>query len=123
MTNFPFFRFPYHNSYYPYYSNYNKTSTPNSNIDKEDNNVISEILEPIQENRNQKKKSSKYNSFGPIRFANPFFENDLNEPIVEILGIQLYLDDIIILGLLFFLYKEDVHDEMLFLALVLLLLT
>ena len=123
MTNFPFFRFPYHNSYYPYYSNYNKTSTPNSNIDKEDNNVISEILEPIQENRNQKKKSSKYNSFGPIRFANPLFENDLNDPIVEILGIQLYLDDIIILGLLFFLYKEDVHDEMLFLTLVLLLLT
>ena len=123
MTNFPFFRFPYHNYYYPYYSNYNKTSTPNSNIDKEDNNVISEILEPMQENRNQKKKSSKYNSFGPIRFANPLFENDLNDPIVEILGIQLYLDDIIILGLLFFLYKEDVHDEMLFLTLVLLLLT
>lgn len=121
MANFPFFRFPYHNYYYPYYSNLNKSTT--SNVDKQDNNTDSEIIEPIKENRHQKNKSSKYNSFGPIRFANPFLENDLNEPIIEILGIQLYLDDIIILGLLFFLYKEDVHDEMLFLTLVLLLLT
>ena len=121
MANLPFFRFPYHNYYYPYYSNYNKSTT--SDVDKQDNNTDSEIIEPIKENRHQKNKSSKYNSFGPIRFANPFFENDLSEPIVEILGIQLYLDDIIILGLLFFLYKEDVHDEMLFLTLVLLLLT
>ena len=121
MANFPFFSFPYHNYYYHHYPNYNSTS--NSNIDKQDSSVYSETLEPIKENRNQKKKSSKYNSFGPIHFANPFFENDLNDPIIEILGIQLYLDDIIILGLLFFLYKEDVHDEMLFLTLVLLLLT
>ena len=121
MANFPFFRFPYPNYYYRYYPNYNKNSDSNKN--KQDNNIVPEILEPIKENRNQKKKSSKYNSFGPIRFTNPFIENDLNEPIVEILGIQLYLDDIIILGLLFFLYKEDVHDEMLFLTLVFLLLT
>ena len=121
MANLPFFRFPYHNYYYPYYSNYNNTNT--SNINKENSNINSEILESTEENRGQNKKSSKYNSFGPIRFANPFFDNNLNEPVVEILGIQLYLDDIIILGLLFFLYKEDVHDEMLFLTLVLLLLT
>lgn len=121
MASFPFFRFPYHNYYYHYYPNYSKTNT--YPIDKQDNNIIPEILGAIEENKNQKKKSSKYNSFGPIRIANPFFENDLNEPIVEILGIQLYLDDIIILGLLFFLYKEEVHDEMLFLALVLLLLS
>ena len=122
MANFPFFRFPYHNYYYnPYYSNYNNTNT--NSTDKDDSNINLEILEPIEESRSQKKKSSKYNSFGPIRFANPFIENDLNEPIVEILGIQLYLDDIIILGLLFFLYKEDVHDEILFFTLVLLLLT
>ena len=121
MASFPFISFPYHNYNNHHYTNYNKTN--DSNIDKQDSNVDSEILEPIEENRNQKKKSSKYNSFGPIRFGNPFFENDLNEPIIEILGIQLYLDDIIILGLLFFLYKEDVHDEMLFLTLVLLLLT
>ena len=68
-------------------------------------------------------RSFKYNSFGPIHFANPFVETNLDEPILEILGIELYLDDLIILGLLFFLYKEEVHDEMLFLSLILLLLT
>ena len=45
------------------------------------------------------------------------------EPIVEILGISLYLDDIIILGLLFFLYQEGVKDYMLYLALIMLLLS
>ena len=41
----------------------------------------------------------------------------------EIFGIRLYFDDILILCLLYFLYKEDVHDEMLFLALILLLIS
>lgn len=70
-----------------------------------------------------KKTSSKYHSLGPIHFNNPFLQENLEEPIIEILGIELYLDDIIILGLLFFLYKEEVQDEMLFLVLILLLLT
>lgn len=122
MASFPFFRFPYHSYYYPYYTNYKKINTYNT--EQENTSGNQETSESINESRNQnKKKSSKYNSFGPIRFANPFFENDLNNPIIEILGIQLYLDDIIILGLLFFLYKEDVHDEMLFFVLILLLLT
>ena len=69
-----------------------------------------------------KEKTSRYNSFGPINFQNPF-DVDSDEPILEILGIKLYLDDIIILSLLFFLYKEGVKDEMLFLTLILLLLS
>lgn len=125
MANFPFFRFPYHNYYYPYYHNYNKPNTSNKN--KHDNIINLEPQENTKENRivnlGIKNKTSKYNSFGPIRFVNPFLENNSNEPILEILGIELYLDDIIILGLLFFLYKEEVQDEMLFLSLILLLLT
>lgn len=69
-----------------------------------------------------KKKSSKYNHFANINF-NSLLSSDLEHPIIEILGIQLYLDDLIILGLLFFLYKEDVHDEILFGMLLLLLLS
>ena len=48
---------------------------------------------------------------------------DSDEPIIEILGISLYLDDIIILALLFFLYQEGVKDYMLYLALIMLLLS
>lgn len=42
---------------------------------------------------------------------------------LELFGIKLYFDDILILSLLFFLYKENVKDEGLFLALVLLLIS
>ncbi len=125
MPSFPFFRFPYQNQYYPYYTNYNRPIIQNTNNSTPNiNSIPSEDFEKEQkENSEQKKRSFKYNSFGPIHFANPFVETNLDEPILEILGIELYLDDLIILGLLFFLYKEEVHDEMLFLSLILLLLT
>jgi len=42
---------------------------------------------------------------------------------LDLFGIKLYFDDILILSLLFFLYKEEVKDEGLFLALVLLLIS
>lgn len=42
---------------------------------------------------------------------------------LDIFGIKLYFDDVLILSLLFFLYQEDVKDEWLFLSLVLLLIS
>lgn len=60
-------------------------------------------------------------NFGPLNFKNPLFSN-IEEPVFEILGIMLYLDDIIILGLLFFLYKEGVQDELLYIVLIMLLI-
>ena len=41
----------------------------------------------------------------------------------EILGIKLHYDDILLICLIFFLYKEGVHDEYLFVALIMLLLS
>lgn len=41
----------------------------------------------------------------------------------DLFGIKLYFDDVLIVSLLFFLYKEEVKDEGLFLALVLLLIS
>ena len=41
----------------------------------------------------------------------------------DLFGIKLYFDDVLILSLLFFLYKEEVKDEGLFLALILLLIS
>lgn len=46
-----------------------------------------------------------------------------NSQVFNILGITLHFDDILIVCLLFFLYSEGVQDEMLFMALILLLLT
>lgn len=66
-------------------------------------------------------RSSAGFSFGPISFKN-FVFGDLESPIFEVFGIKLFLDDIIIVGLLFFLYQEGVQDEMLYIALILLLI-
>ena len=44
-------------------------------------------------------------------------------PVFDIFGIKLHNDDLIILGLLFILYHENVHDDELFIALLLLLLS
>lgn len=41
----------------------------------------------------------------------------------EILGIKFYFDDLLIIALLFFLYKEKADDPWLFISLVLLLIT
>lgn len=41
----------------------------------------------------------------------------------DLFGIKLYFDDVLILSLLFFLYKEEVKDEGIFLALLLLLIS
>lgn len=116
----------FYNNYYRYYkpypsfsrnhySSFSTTSSEKKRTNSE-NSKISEKSFPKEKN-----SSSNSFSFGPIHFKNPLF-NDIEEPIFEILGIQLYLDDIIILGLLFFLYQEGVEDEMLFIALILLLL-
>ena len=151
MGLFPFFPFGY-KRYSPYYTYYNMrqnninssnctteksyiSSTPanfsfinnsnnNNNLscNQNENNNINNNTNINYDHSKNHKKSSKYNHFANINF-NSLFGSDLEHPIIEILGIQLYLDDLIILGLLFFLYKEDVHDEILFGILLLLLLS
>ena len=54
----------------------------------------------------------------PIYFGNTL--SDSEQALFEFFGINLYLDDLIILGLLFFLYKEKVDDQFLYMILLLL---
>lgn len=93
MYNFPFFGFPYYRNYYNNPYYANKNSTTN------DDDTSSTINE---------------NSRGV---------HDEGEPFINILGINLYSDDILILCILLSLYLEGVKDEMLFISLILLLLT
>lgn len=120
MPSFPFYRFPYSNYYQ--YCNTMKTYNNNEGLMpiKDDNEYNEKNNENNRSNNNE--KTSRYNSFGPIKFQNPF-EMNFEEPVLDILGIRLYLDDLIILGLLFLLYKEGVKDELLFLSLILLLIS
>lgn len=119
MVNFPFYRYPYRYYYGNRPDAIHNSSYQTTNKIENDMQNITNIKEETKE---FSKKNSRYNSIGPINFQNPFSANS-EEPILEILGIKLYLDDIIILGLLFFLYNEGVKDEMLFLSLILLLLS
>ena len=41
---------------------------------------------------------------------------------LELFGIKLYLDDILIISIIFFLYQEGIRDDELFICLILLLL-
>ena len=43
--------------------------------------------------------------------------------IFDFFGIKLYFDDILLIVLIYFLYKEEVKDESLFVTLILLLLS
>lgn len=103
-------------------NNFNCNQNENNNINAYNKNNISNTSTNNYNHSQNYKKSSKYNRFANINFDS-LLSSDLEHPIIEILGIQLYLDDLIILGLLFFLYKEDVHDEILFGILLLLLLS
>lgn len=54
----------------------------------------------------------------------PYFPSKNDNPFLfEVFGLKIFLDDALIVCLLFFLYQEHVNDEGLFLILILLLLT
>lgn len=110
--------------FYPNYYNYKYYNQKKNYIldEKTKNSDNKENLDNKQNHTKDKKKTSKYNSFANINLS-ALFESNLDTPILEILGIKLYLDDLIIIGLLFFLYKEEVQDEILFGILLLLLLS
>lgn len=124
-------------NHYPYYTYYLKRNHCSPKIyNSYSNNLVNNLSDSNSANYNDnennsnvenfngtQKRSYKYNNnFAHINLES-LFNSDLEHPIVEFLGIKLYLDDLIILGLLFFLYKEDVHDEILFCILLLLLIS
>ncbi len=92
MFRFPFFGYPYG---YPYYQYYNKHTNYKPTIER------------------SKKENSITNK--------EEISNTINPYIFEILGIKIYLDDLIILAILYFLYQQKVKDEMLYIILLLLL--
>lgn len=51
------------------------------------------------------------------------FENDFENNFIELFGIRLYFDDLLLICLIWFLYKEEVKDNLLFISLILLLLS
>ncbi len=132
MPVFPFSPFNYR--FYPNYINRNRINREKgqrrkaekvieTKMDLENKETKKEAVNIDKaNNRNYNKKRTSKNNFANFNIS-AILNSDINTPVLEVLGIKLYLDDLIIIGLLFFLYKEDVQDELLFFILILLLLS
>ena len=101
MSRFPFYGTPFQYYNHPYHRNHFSNYNP-----------------------------SAHTTQAPISSNNDFYKNEncsknpkKDDYWLDVFGIKLYYDDVLILSLLFFLYKEEVKDEWLFLALVLLLIS
>ncbi len=124
MYPYPFFRANSFKRPYNYYS----PNTPSSNIVKNYNFNGQNACFP---NVSSKKEHNTFDSFNKNENKNCSINNtekskdnkNSSEEYFEILGLKLHFDDLLIIALLFFLYKEEVKDTYLYIALILLLLS
>jgi recombination DNA repair RAD52 pathway protein len=120
----PFFPSYYHKQYNYYVPNPNSYIKKDFNQKNLNNNYKvnnSEKHEEMQEHKEIKKQNIKLQK-KPLNFNFNGF-SEINNPIIELFGIKLYSDDIIILIILFLLYNEHIKDDMLFICLLLLLIS
>lgn len=137
MYSYPFFSFPHFGKYPHYYPSRtpivkqpisNKIYSPSSYARPINANRTSLHKEPNCESskNNVKEKSSPKKAPTGFSFLNNFLhqeDREDEEELFNLFGIKLYHDDILLIGLIFFLYQEDVKDQYLFFALILLLLS
>lgn len=122
MYNYPFFSFPHSRryAYHPNYVNHFNNITPISSMQNPNHHSFDSNQQNKKEENHSKKAKTGFS------FLDNFLHQEdrkEDEKYFEILGLKLYNDDILLLCLIFFLYKEDVKDPYLFIALVLLLLS
>ena len=116
--NMPFF---YNNYRYPTnFSNQKKHTKKKENYN---NNINYSFIKDSTKNYIEQ-NSPTQNVLGQNKKASENSEkSEASEAFFEIFGLKLYFDDILIICILFFLYTEKVHNDELFICLILLLLT
>lgn len=139
---FPFSQYPYsyqyrnRRSYYPPYPAVSSSTVQDNDVRncKQPSNSHTDKSEGEKRDSTSKNRitpngntisnlfSFLPSSIGPLNF-HPEALNDIEEPLFEMFGISLYLDDIIIVCILIFLYQEGVKDDMLYISLFLLLIS
>ena len=114
MYNYPYIGYPFNKNYYRYFNqspvanHYNNLARNNTylnqstSISSEDHNYNNEDSSSNKRTNDNKKSNSEY---------------------IDILGIRLHFDDILLILLIYFLYSEGVKDFGLFITLILLLLS
>lgn len=112
------FKFPYfYNNYRYQYNSINSNRYSTNTTDKLNSHQYN------RKNEHDCQTSFQYetekNSENSDRGSAP----ESSECFFEIFGLKLHFDDVLIMCILFFLYKEEVQDEELFLCLILLLIS
>ncbi len=125
MYSLPFYPHfpPRRYSYYPHIVNTNTSVTPN--MKKSGNSGNSHYNNTYKKNvpnhfTNYSKNTSNKKANKPTETK---VSPEKDDTIFEIFGIKLHSDDILLICLIFFLFKEGVQDEYLFISLILLLLS
>lgn len=124
MFGYPNFSFPFYRNY----NRYNRYSLNPTFMKPNPNRPYPPSIPNQFENKDLSREnisnpghSTKNNSNEQDR--NVKSEKSSQNEFLEIFGIKLYFDDLMIISLLFFLYSEGVNDYYLFITLILLLLT
>lgn len=138
IYSYPFFSFPHFGKYTHYYPTRTPIAKPPIRSEMyrpstayakpttiHSPNLCRELNHEFPKN-NIKEKSSPKKAPTGFSFLNNFLHQEDRgdeEELFNLFGIKLYHDDILLIGLIFFLYQEDVKDQYLFFALILLLLS
>ena len=125
MYSLPFYPHfsPRRYSYYPHPINTNTGSSSNMRKANNSNNSHSNNIYKNDRTNNfaNSLKNTKNKKADDLTETSISSEKD--DTIFEIFGIKLHSDDILLICLIFFLFKEGVQDEYLFISLILLLLS
>lgn len=119
MPFYPPFNFPFYFNNYKKSQNLYNSSIFNTSVHNTKN--LNNIPYNTANNSLNKQPSNNTNNDIFIKKASETVE--ASEAFFEIFGLKLFFDDILIICILFFLYTEKVHDDELFICLILLLLT
>lgn len=124
MYHYPFFGFPsfrkFGSSPFYFYNRPFNANTTNYNTNSSNKN---EFYNDAKFNNSANCKELNYKNFNNDKKKNNQTVEDENSNYFDFFGIRLATDDLLILALLFFLYKEDTKDPYIFIALILLLLS
>ncbi len=103
-------------------TNHNMYINSKKNIGKYNNTYNTYNTYNPNPNPNTKPKPKSYSTETQNTNSN-IFQLNTDKELFELFGIKIYLDDLLIICILLFLYQEGIQDEYLFISLILLLLS
>lgn len=125
MYSLPFYPHfpPRRYSYYPHPINTKAGSSSNMRKANNSNNSHSNNIYKNDRTNNFANSLKNTKNKKADELTETSISSEKDDTVFEIFGIKLHSDDILLICLIFFLFKEGVQDEYLFVSLILLLLS